>query len=54
MREASHVAIPAFLASRIVARPLVAELATRTEEGGVSSIQVCMQALDHHTQDALD
>ena len=35
LREATNVALPAFLASRTVSRPLVAEMASRCEQAGL-------------------
>ena len=54
MREARNVALPAFLASRVAARPLVAEMATHTEEAGVCPASLCMQAYDERSQAALN
>ncbi len=53
MRDASLVALPAFIASRVTSRPLVAEMASHLEEAGLCAAAVCMQAYDHRSQQAL-
>lgn len=53
MREAQGIALPAFLASRAVARPLVAEMARHTSDAAICSSSLCMQAYDERTQAAL-
>ena len=49
MREAGAIALPAFLASRVVSRPLVAEMAQHTEDAGLCSSALSLQAYDART-----
>ena len=49
LRDASLVALPAFIASRVAARPLVAEMASHVEEAGLCSAAQCMAAYDQRT-----
>ncbi len=52
MREAALVALPAFVASRTVARPLVAEMAAHCAEAGLCAIHVIMDAYDRRSDAA--
>ncbi len=53
MRSTQSVALPAFTASHITARPLVAEMAQHTEEAGLCPSALCMRVYDERTQAAL-
>jgi len=53
MREAHALALPAFLASRAVARPQVAEMAAHCEAAGVCAASLCMRVYDERTEAAL-
>ena len=54
MRASEDVALPAFLSSRVAARPLVAEMAAHTQEAGLCEADACMRAYDARTKSALD
>ncbi len=49
MRETQAIALPAFIASRVAARPLVAEMAQHTEEAGLCPAVLCMRTYDART-----
>ena len=52
MREASVIALPAFIASRVTSRPLVEEMCRHMEEEGIATVAQCMAAYDVRTRTA--
>ncbi len=54
MSETQAIALPAFIASRVAARPLVAEMARHCEEASICPASLCMQAYDARTTAACD
>ena len=54
LREASQIALPAFIASRVASRPLVEEMASHFEAAGLGSSRLCLRAFDLRLQQALD
>ena len=54
LREASQIALPAFISSRATSRPLVAEMASNFEEAGLGPASVCLRAYDQRLQEATD
>jgi len=49
MREASTIAMPAFLASRVASRPMVAEMCEHTAAAGLCSAALSLQTYDART-----
>ena len=49
LREASECALPAFIASRVASRPLVAAMCAHVEEEGPGSAARCMREYDRRT-----
>jgi len=54
MRESQSIALPAFVASRVAARPLVAEMARHTAEAGICPEDICMRLYDQRTCSAYE
>jgi len=52
LRDASWIALPAFLASRVASRPLVAAMADHLATAGICSVNQCMDAYDQRTRAA--
>ena len=50
LRDASLVARPAFIASRVASRLLVTEMASHLNDAGLCSVAQCMEAFDDRTQ----
>jgi hypothetical protein len=54
MREATVVALPAFIASRVASRPLVEEMCRHAEAEGIGTAQACMDVYDTRTRAAAE
>ena len=52
LREASQIALPAFISSQVASRPLVAEMASHFEEAGLGPSVLCLRAYDRRLQEA--
>ena len=52
MKEASVIALPAFISSRVTSRPLVEEMCRHAETEGIGTVGQCMAAYDARTQAA--
>jgi hypothetical protein len=54
MREASVIALLAFIASRTASRPLVAEMADHMSKAGICDVALVMNMFDERTKTAVD
>jgi hypothetical protein len=54
MKEASVIALPAFISSRVASRPLVEEMCRHTEAEGIAAVSQCMSAYDNRTRAACE
>ena len=54
LRDATSIVLPAFLASRTTARPLVAEMAEHLHQAGICEALLFMEEYDLRTSSALD
>ena len=54
MRDTRTIALLAFLASRVHARPLVMEMAAHCDDAGICPAALCMATYDSRTKAAFD